>query len=766
MTFDLFHEKGEDIYRVRSSMSFDRERIVEFVSMPVGPTVKEEIPAVVNQSRYVKTAFDVRLGDVTQNQGKVFYVEPEFLEMFNFPSKYGDGLSVLRSSSEIAIVEKAAKRIFGKKMAIGESLDLNIKGEWKTYTVGAILRDVPSNSSIDFEMLVPFQTYLTANNRKSNNAKDWFTLEFTFQTFIQTLPEINTDTLTLRMDELAIRKTVETPQYAPQFSLQPLHDIHFEKSFASSAQAGMRQTGDKFYSFLLSGIALLVLILACVNFTNLSLARALPRAKEIGIRKVIGARRKQLIAQFLGEAFLISTTAFLLGLLLAELVLPYFELAAQKEFSVSIIDNPTYVFIAFVAVTLSAFLAGSYPAFVIARLNTVSALKGSFDGVSGKGGLQKILIILQFSVAAVLIIGVLAMNRQINYLVNLDRGYDDSNLISVYTGDLSKASLLDSTKSKGQALLNLVRAELEKTPSIINVSGSATGYTSLTVEEPDPLTGELTKVQGHRASVDFNYFKTMGIKLLEGRDFSEESAFTGQNHVLVNERFASVKNFKDSTNGGINSKYGKAVVIGIVQDFNLFSVTQEISPMVFGIYKSRDIGKLLIKFRPGTLSNSLAAVEAAWLKFNPNNPFEFTLIEESNASQLAKEKRWRSIILTASLIAISISCLGLFGLAYISTQRRIKEVGIRKVFGAPVPTIVYILARGFSVLVILSLVVAAPFAFYAGEEWLSTFPYRINMTWDLFLIAAGVQLAIALLTVSYHAVKAAISNPIKALRFE
>ena len=467
LTFDRFHENGEDIYRVRSFTSFDQAKIVEFVSMPVGPTAKEEIPSIINQTRYVKTGFDVRVGDMTQNLGKAFYVEPEFLEMFNFGSVYGDAKAVLQSTSEIAIVERAAEQIFGKRMAVGESIDLNIKGEWRTYTVGAIIKDLPSNSSIDFEMLIPFETYLRVNNRKSNNVKDWFVLEFTFQTFIQTASDVNIDTLTKQMNELAVRKMVEMPQYAPKFDLQPLHDIHFEKTFTSSWQAGMQETGDKFYSFLLSGIALLILLLACVNFTNLSLARALPRAKEVGVRKVIGAKMHQLVVQFLGEAFLISTIAFFFGLLLAELVLPYFELAAKKEFSQSIIDNPVYILITFIAVTISAFVAGSYPAFVISRLKTVAALKGRFDGASGRGSLQRILIVLQFSIAAVLIIGVLAMNRQINYLINMDRGYDDKSLISVYTGDLSKANLPDSTKSKGQTLLNLLRAELEKTPSIL-----------------------------------------------------------------------------------------------------------------------------------------------------------------------------------------------------------------------------------------------------------------------------------------------------------
>ena len=298
------------------------------------------------------------------------------------------------------------------------------------------------------------------------------------------------------------------------------------------------------------------------------------------------------------------------------------------------------------------------------------------------------------------------------------------------------------------------------------MSGKANSYFPIKLEEIDKETGEVINVSGFRASVDYNYFRTIGVKVLEGRDFSMESTHQGQNHLVVNERFALLKNFKDSVDSGLNTTYGRGKVVGIVNDFNMYSVTQEIGPTVFEIDKRRDIGEILIKFQSGALSNSLTALETAWLKFNPNNPFDFRLMEESNASQFAKEKRWRSIILTASCIAISISCLGLFGLAFISTQRRNKEIGIRKIFGAPVPTIVYILARGFSLLVVISLIIGGPVAYWAGGEWLSTFPYRISMTWDLFLIAGLIQLFIAIVTVSYHAVKAAIANPIKALRYE
>lgn len=766
LTFDRFHENADNIYRVRATGYYDDGKVSEWVSMPVGPTLKEDLAAVVNQSRYVITAFDVRLGENVQNQGKVFYVEPEFLEMFSFPSKYGDGLSVLNGDSEIVLVEKAAKKLFGKVMAIGESIDLNIKGEWKTFSVGAVLKDLPSNSSIDFEMLLPFQTYLIANNRQSNNIKDWSLSEYTFQTFIQTLPNTNIADLTESIDELAIRKMDSAPEYASKYSLQSIYDIHFASSKTSSQQAGMKETGDKLYSKVLGGIALLVLILACINFTNLSLARALPRAKEVGIRKVIGAKKKQLITQFLGEAFLMSTTAFLLGLLLAELALPAFELTAQKEFSLTIIDNPAYALMAFTVVTFAAFIAGSYPALVISRFKTVSALKGNFDGLSRKGGLQKFLIVLQFSVAGVLIIAVLTMNRQINFLVNMDRGYDDSNLLSIYMGDLSKVSLPDSTKSKGQALLNLMRNELVQAPSIKQVSGKSNRYTQMRLNEKNSNTGEMERVYGTSSTVDVDYFRAMGVGFLAGKDFDSNSSAAQQKAMIVNEKYAKLKNLRDSVDGGIGMNYGSYKIIGIVKDFNLFSPTTEIAPSTFQLDRRSWISELLVKFEPGALTASLNAIETAWNKFNPNNPFDFSLVAESNDSQFAEQKRWQSIILTSSLIAICISCLGLFGLAYISTQRRVKEIGIRKVFGAPVPTIVYVLSRGFSILVLVSLFLAGPLAYYAGENWLTTFPYRVEMSWDLFFIAALLQLSIAILTVSYHAIKAAMADPIKALRYE
>lgn len=760
MTFDKFHENGNDTYRVRSTPNFNKLLTMEYVSLPVGPTLKEELPEVINQCRYTKTALDTRLGDKVQSIGKVFYAEPEFLEIFSFPNQYGDALAALSSTSEIVLVEKTAKKLFGEGIALGKKLELNIKGSWKSFSVGAILKDLPSNSSIDFELLLPFQVYLMTENRLSNNSRDWFIMELTFQTFIQTQPNTSIPLLTDKINDLAKQKTAGVPQFVSGYDLQSIYDLHFSESMAATALAGMKKRGDLLYSKILIAIAGLVLFLACINFTNLSLARSLPRAKEIGIRKVVGAKRSQLMGQFLGESILMSTTAFLSGLVLAQLALPFFELATEKEFSTTVISSPIYVLMAFVAVTFAAFLAGMYPALIITKFKTVQALKGNLSDGGRKEWLQKGLIILQFSTAGVLIIGLLAMNRQINFLSNIDRGYDDSNLISVNMGDLSRTNLNDSTKSKGLALVELIRDDLSKVSSISKVSGRGR------VNAITPNEGDFENQEKYRSRSDFQYLNILGVTFLEGRSFRSNIPAEGITEIIVNESYARTLANGESIRSVISKNYDGKVIIGIVKDFNLFSPVYEIRPTEFGFNRKYPISTLLVKFEQGELTAAISAIRESWIKFNPNNIFDFELVEESNASQFSEQERWRMIILAASLMALLISCLGLFGLAFISTQRRLKEIGVRKVFGASIHSVVYILSRSFSFLVLMSILVASPIAFYLGNSWLSTFPYRVDMNWDLILIAGFIQAALALATVSYHTIKAAVLNPVKILRYE
>lgn len=766
LTFDRFHKNGENIYRMQSALLMnDNKQVFNAVGLPTGPTLVEDVPEVVDQVRYTNAILQVRVGENEFNEGNAYYAEPQFLEIFNFPGREGNGVASLESDREVVLTEESAIRYFGQSSAIGETVEIKINNEWKAFTVGAVLRDVPSNSSLDFNLIVPFQAYLTANNRQSNNSQDWQRIELGFQTFIVAAPGIQRDSLMSKVNGIRAQRMSGPMAEMLQFEIQPLHEVHFDPTISNGA--GMREGSNKLYSILLGGIAFVILMLACINFTNLSVARAIPRAKEIGVRKVVGAVKRQLVAQFLSEALFVSMIAFVLGLIIAQLALPAFETVTEKEFSVAIIDDPVYVLIAFAVVITAAFIAGIYPALMISRFNTVSALKGGMAGVGGKNWLQKVLVVLQFTIAGFLIIGVLTMNRQIGYLVNMDKGYDDNNIIGLRLNYDDEMRAEAETEGAGERMMNLLKNELEPNTNIDFVTGKGSGFTMTMMLSINEETGERQQVRTYMERADPDFIKAMGMEVIEGRDFNRENGEAERNYIVVNQQFAQKMNWGDSVLGrrfGFNGNANE--VIGMVRDYNFRSLENEIDPIVINLNKSQPIGEVYVKFKEGTLSESLAAVEAAWEKFNPVAPMNHFLLEETNADQYGKQERWRSILVTASLIAISISCLGLFGLAYMAMQRRTKEIGVRKVLGAPVPKIVYILSKGFSLLVLVAMVIACPLAYFGAEEWLSTFPYRIQMSWDMYLIAAAVTLLIAVLTISFHAVKTAVANPVKALRYE
>lgn len=765
LTFDRFHKNGDNIYRMQSALLMnDNKQVFNAVGLPTGPTMVDEIPEVTNQVRYMNAVLEVRIGDKEHNEGNAYYAEPQFLEIFNFPNREGDGFTALNSGKEVALTEESAIKYFGKTDVVGEAMEFKINGQWKSLNVGAVLRDVPSNSTLDFNLIVPFDVYLKANNRQSNNAQDWQRLEIGFQTFVVATPEVVMDSLASKINKVKASRMQGPMGEMIQFQLQPLHEVHFDATISNGA--GMREGSNKMYSILLGGIAFVILMLACINFTNLSVARALPRAKEIGVRKVVGAVRKQLVAQFLSEALFVSMIAFILGLLLAQLVLPAFETVTEKDFSVAIIDDPVYVLIAFVVVIIAAFIAGIYPALMISRFNTVSALKGNM-AVGGRNWLQKVLVVLQFTIAGFLIIAVMTMNRQISHLVNMDRGYNDENIIGIPLAFNERPNEDGELPGEGERMLNLLRNELLPNPNIDIVTGKSTGLMMTMMLSIDEETGERSQVRTYMERADYDFLNGLEMDILEGRSFERGKGESERDYIVVNEQFAKKMNWGDSVLGrrfGFNGESN--TVIGLVKDYNFRSLENEIDPVVINMSKSMAIGEVYVKFKEGTLSESLAAVEAAWKKFNPLIPFDHFLMEERNADQYGKQERWRSILVSASLIAISISCLGLFGLAYMAMQRRTKEIGVRKVLGAPVPRIVFILSKGFSILVLIAIIIATPLAYFGAEEWLSTFPYRIQMAWDMFLIAGLITLGIALLTVCFHAVKTAIANPVKALRYE
>ena len=765
LTFDRFHQNGKNIYRMQSSLLMnDNKQVFNAVNLPAGPTLKEELPEVIEQVRFLASSLEIKVGEKEFNEGNAYYTEPQFLDIFNFPPIEGEGVSSLQSTSQIVLTRETAEKYFGRTDVIGESLQVKMNGEWRTFHVGAVLKNVPSNSSLDFNLLLPFEVYLASNNRQGNEASDWQRIEISFQTFIVAVPGIEKQLLTDKMDEVKAKYMNGVMAEMMRFEIQPLWDIHFDPSATNGD--GMREASNKVYSMLLSGIAFVILILACINFTNLSVARALPRAKEIGVRKVVGAVRGQLVAQFLSEALFVSMVAFVVGLALAQLVLPSFERITEKEFSVAIVDDLFYVLLSFIVVLLAAFVAGIYPAIMISRFNPVKALKGNLGRFGGKHIISKVLVVFQFTIAAVLIIGTLTMNRQITYMINKDKGYTDENIIGIPLVT-SERDHGDGNSGRGERMLNLIENELSNSPTVTSVTGKSSGLNISMMMRVDETTGERQQVRSYMQRVTPGFVETLGIEILEGRGFDPEKGETERDKILVNESFAKKMNWGDTVVGR-NFGFGEnpSKVIGLVKDYNFRSLVNEVEPIVINQSRSQPIGEILVKFKEGTLTESLAATEAAWKKFNPLAPFEHFLLEERNADAYSDQVRWRSILIIASLVAIVISCLGLFGLAYMSTQRRAKEIGVRKVLGASIPMIVFILSRGFSSLVFISFVIACPLAYYGAEEWLSGFPYRIRLGADMFIIAGVVMIVVAWLTVSWHSVKTAVANPVKALRYE
>jgi len=376
-------------------------------------------------------------------------------------------------------------------------------------------------------------------------------------------------------------------------------------------------------------------------------------------------------------------------------------------------------------------------------------------------------VILQFTIAGFMIIAVMTMNRQISHLINADKGYDDQNLLRMNLNTTERPDESGEVIGEGERMLNLLKNELSQSPSIDYVTGKSRGLSMTMMLSMNEETGERQQVRTFMERADPDFFKALGMEIIEGRNFNLENGESERDYIIVNQQFAKQMNWGDTVLGrrfGFNGS--EQEVIGMVKDYNFQSLESVIDPIVVNLRKEQPIGTVLVKFKEGTLAESISALEAAWKKFNPLMPFEYELLEEVNADQYGNQVRWRSILITASLIAISISCLGLFGLAYMATQRRTKEIGVRKVHGAPVPKIIFILSSGFSGLVFISFIIACPMAYYGAEEWLNTFPYRIAMEWDMFVVAGVTTMLVAIFTVSFHAVKTAVANPINALRYE
>lgn len=756
VTYDSYHGKKDRIYRLISSFDFSGSSMTSgSTNFTEAKAYMEEIPEVESFVRMENDAGIVRQGDEYIQQQNLVYTDPSLFGIFDFELLAGNFDGVLTDLNEIVITKEIALKYFGKVDVVGGSLTMNVQDDFEQFLIKAVVKDHPSNSSFSFKIILPWA--LRKTQVSDRRYTSWSSISINSMLLLTEGADVAS--VEAKMKEVRYRRNPGEDSFAREIenTLQPLTDMHLDTSVSGNSD-GMSRSSEAKYSYILSGIALIILVVACINFTNLSVARSFPRAREIGVRKVLGARKKQIALQFLNEALVMCMIAFVLGLLLSELALPVFEDLTQKKFTNTVIEDPVLVAASFILILLVALFSGFYPSFVLSRFNVVKSLKGRIR-LNTRSTVSKVLVIVQFSIAAVLMIGTIAMNRQIDYMINMDLGYDDENLIRI------------STRNSGRAnLVTLFKSALADNPNILGVAGSD-DYGSGT----GAAAGEIEFVSVY-STIDDKYLDMIDAQLLQGRNLKKgddrylrPNASGGNDtlwNILVNETYVKRMTWEEPLNKISDDQYR---VVGVLKDFNYGSAKDEIEPVMWVAANEREAGNLnsiYVKFAPAYLPQIKTLLADTWSTYVPDRPFDMTFIEEQNAASYEEEARWRKIITSASVLAIIISCLGLFGLAHLTTQQRIKEIGIRKVLGARVSGIVLLLNSNFARLVLISIIVAAPVAWYALQQWLQSFANQMELSVLLFLVPGLITFGIAVVTVSLQSLKTAKSNPVDALRYE
>jgi putative ABC transport system permease protein len=750
LSFDRWHTKADRIYRLYTE---GKDPAGEVHRMGItgdiqGPRFKSQIPEIRAFVRIQGGYVDVREGREVYPQN-VLNVDSNFFSVFSFPLLSGDPATALVQPNSAVLSEDAANKYFGSTEALGKTLLLKMDSGFKPYTVTGIAKRCPQNSSIQFDVLLSKRG--SPATEQGAAAWTWF-----FETTYMLLdPRANIKAVEDKMTAIFIRDNPEMVKRMEEaihrkpegvYRLQPFTDIHLNANMDRNNITG---ASDVTYSYILSGIAFFILLIACINFVNLTVARSLKRAKEIGVRKVTGGTRQQLIFQFLGESFILCAIAFVVALVLVQALLPLFNRLANKELSLSYLLDLKLVCGYIVLFLLTGLLAGFYPALVLSGFNPVQTLYGRIR-LGGRNYLQKSLVVLQFTLSTFLIGATFVLFSQLNFLMHKDPGYDNSNLVLVNKQDLTP----------GEA--QLFKTEMLKSPGIIDVTAkdADNAFNAAKINGGDSMIGFANM------TVDETFLPLLKIPVLQGRNFSRDFPGDSTGSVLVNESFVKKAGWKDPIGQQVTfGEKEKYRVIGVVRDYAYNPLNEAIEPELFSM-RLLGYGMVYIKIKPKSETASLAQIEKTFKRLFPLSPFSYRFKDEENRKSLEAEGRWKQILLFASLVTIFISCVGLFGLSVFSVEKRTKEIGVRKVLGASSGVIVGLVSKDFLRLVFIALLIALPAVWMGADKWLQRYPFRITVSVWMFAGVGLVVVLIALVTVSFQSVKAAMTNPVESLRSE
>lgn len=748
-SYDGFHTQKNSLYRLTCSIIGKEDKAVTkygIGAMVQGPAFKEGIPEIKEFVRVQDRDFIVKNGNETFND-KAVWVDQNFFSVFSFPLLEGNTKTALNDIHSIVLTDETAIKYFGTKNAIGKTLELEINDKFESFTVSAIAKESPQNSSIKFKMLLPFK-YLEEKDPENG----WLWLSY--PTYFVMNQNVNVTAIAAKMKSIYASKAkseiIDDKKHGGGdefvWGVQPFLAMHLDSSVAGTPDAS-----DPIYSYILTGIALFILLIACINFVNLSVGQSLKRSKEIGIRKVVGGQRWQLIKQFMGESFMLCFISFVLAMVLAQLSLPIFNDLSNKQLALSYLLDAKLV-MGFISLFFAtAIIAGFYPALVMSGFNPVKTLYNR-SKFTGKNYLSKSLVVIQFALATFLIITTLFIYSQFNYISHRALGYNDKNLITVNIG-----------QGRNKPLMDIFKNEFAKQPGVIAVAPRM-GGDWVTVTKANNK--EFDVKYEH---VDEKYLPTLQAPILQGRNFSKDYPADSTNSVLVNETFVQSAGWKDpigKTVDFLNGNDVKLTVVGVVKDYHFESLKSKIKAQIFSAQPNLPFGKFILRINDSNIPKTLAAVEKTYRSLVPNHPFQYDFKDEQNRKSYEAEEKWKQIITFAAIITIFISCIGLFGLTTLAVQKRTKEIGVRKVLGANVLQISTLVSKNFLVLVLIAFLIAIPAGWYATEKWLENFAYRITINGWVFGFAALLTIAIAIITVSFQAIKAAIANPVKSLRTE
>jgi len=751
VSYDRFHANGAYTYRVvvgqkgPEAVKGPKMGITGFLQ---GPKFTAKIPGIKAFVRLRGGYQDMKTGTGIRGQ-QLLYADSNFFSVFSFPLISGNPATALSSPQAIVLSEDIAEREFGKTAALGKIVMLKNQDQFKPYTVTGVAKRCPQNSSISFDVLLPFKEPAGAAQQTDN----WFS--FFLTTYLVLDPRADVKATEAAMQQVYLADAHDMIQAMEKkykqtdntgYYLQPLTAVHLGKDVS---QEGLAHASDPVFSYILGGIAVFILFIACINFVNLTLSRSLKRAKEIGIRKVVGGGRKQLIAQFLGESFIVCLAGFLVALVIVQLVLPLFNSISNKALSFSYLMDAKLITGYAVLCILTGFLAGIYPAVVVSAYNPVQTLYGRFT-LTGKNYLQKGLVIVQFTLAAFLMIATMTIFSQFNFMTTAKLGYDDSNLVLVNKTGLTR----DEAR--------LFRLELLKYPGITGVAAKDEGYSF----NAGKINGG-EQVGFANVTIDETYLPLLKIPIVTGRNFSADFPSDSAHAVIVNETFVKNAGWKEPVGQQVDlGDRAKYTVVGVVKDYHFQALSKAIVPELFSMRATNEYGMAYIKIKPGSATGSLNHIEKIYQELFPANAYTYLFKDQENLKNYEAEARWKQIMLLGAALTIFISCIGLFALSVSSAEKRTKEIGIRKVLGASVTGVVTSLSKDFLKLVIIALLLAMPLAWLIAGKWLENYPYRISLSWQMFTLTGLLIIGISLATISFQAIKAAIANPVKSLRTE